>query len=213
MSVFVGIQMSGPDACIHNLPDLARELIVDLDSPQRCHQTRYRCRIPLAPHQDQMDADVQLRIFARQRDGVVERRAGRHQCGRGENSLPMRVHNALVDIARKAEVIGVRDEVFQKRPSLMRRNFFGLARKSCMSPCISRVAPLRLSYNCGLTSSCPMVPCPELTLSMMRSNLAIVSTSCLCSSSLFSSFPAVPCPAFKSWMILSASAIVLWSSS
>src|SRR4029077_5914122 len=111
-----------------------------------------------------MYTDVQLRIFSGQLNCVMERRTGGHQSSRGENPVSMRMHDAFVDVTCKAEVFGVRDQVFQNRPSLMRSNFFGLVRKSRMRPCISRVAPAKLSYNCGLTRSCPMVPCPELTL-------------------------------------------------
>ena len=91
-----------------------------------------------------------MRILARQRDRVIEGGAGGHQRGGGENALAMRVDDAVVDVAREAEIVGVRDQVFQalNKPSLMRRNFFGLARKSFISRCISRVAPFRLSYNC-----------------------------------------------------------------
>ena len=50
-----------------------------------------------------------------------------------------------VYVACEAEIVGVDDQLLQKRASLIRRNFFGLARKSFISPCISRVVPFRLS--------------------------------------------------------------------
>jgi hypothetical protein len=44
---------------------------------------------------------------------VIERRAGGHDRGGGEDALPMGVDDSVVDVAREAEVIGVRDQVFQ----------------------------------------------------------------------------------------------------
>src|SRR5579864_9074747 len=98
-----------------------------------------------------MDSDVQVGVLARQRYCMIERWAGGHKRSRGQDPVPVRVHDTFVDVACKAEIIGVRDEVFQNRPSLILRNFFGLVRKSRMSPCSSRVAPFKLSYNCWLT--------------------------------------------------------------
>ena len=44
---------------------------------------------------------------------MIEGRAGRHQRGGSEDALTMRVDNALVDVAREAEVVGVRNQEFQ----------------------------------------------------------------------------------------------------
>jgi hypothetical protein len=49
----------------------------------------------------------------------------------------MRPHDAFVHIARETEIVRVDDQLFQNSDSLMRRNFFGLERKSFISPCIS----------------------------------------------------------------------------
>ena len=95
-----------------------------------------------------MNADIQAGTLARQLDRVLESGAGSHQRGGREYTFPARMHDALIDVAREAEVVGVDDQLFQNIESLMRRNFFGFARKSCISKFIWRVAPLRLSYNC-----------------------------------------------------------------
>ncbi len=68
---------------------------------------------PVAAHQNQMDAHVQSRILMRQFDCVIERPAGRHQRGCSEDALPVGVNNTVVDVARVAEVVGVRDQILQ----------------------------------------------------------------------------------------------------
>ena len=105
-----------------------------------------------------MNADVQLRSLPSELDGMIKRGSRCHQgCG-GEDSVPARIHDAFVNVAREAEIIGVDDQLFQNNESFTCRNFFGFARKSCMSRFIWRVAPFKLSYSCWFTKSCPMVP-------------------------------------------------------
>ena len=58
-------------------------------------------------HQNQMDADIERRILARQADGIVKRRAGSHQRGGGEDAFAVRLDNSLIHVAREAEVVGV----------------------------------------------------------------------------------------------------------
>ena len=64
----------------------------------------------------------------------------------------MRVYDSKVHVAREAEIIGVDDESFTavrshthrgalEKLQLIGRNFFGLERKSLISPRISRVVP------------------------------------------------------------------------
>src|SRR5580693_7901628 len=160
-----------------------------------------------------MNADIELGILARQFHGVVEGGASGHDGGSSENPVAVSLDDAFVDVASEAEIVGVGNQQSQNIASLMRRNFFGLARKSFIRRCISRVVPLRLSYNCGLTSSCPSVPCPALILSSMTSIFARESDICLCSSSLLSSLPAVPWPALRPFTSLFSPSIVSWAES
>src|SRR5579862_55254 len=147
--------MRGLNTGIQHLSHLPREFVVNLDPAERdcLDQPRNRGWIALTADQNEMNADVEFGILTRQRDRVLESGAGSHQ-GRGsQNALAAGMHNALVNVARKAEVVGVDNEVLQNIESLTCRNFFGLDRKSRISRFISRVAPLRLSYNCWLTRS------------------------------------------------------------
>ena len=80
-----------------------------------------------------MDTYIQISSLAGESDGMFERSAGSHQrCG-GEYSFAARMHDALIDVAREAEIVGVDDQLFQNNDSFTCRNFFGLARKSCIS--------------------------------------------------------------------------------
>src|SRR4051794_36964860 len=121
-----------------------------------------------------MAADVQGGMLARQAHGIFERISVGHQRSRREDPVRVRVDDAPVHVGGETEVIRIDDQAFQNRASLMRRNFFGFARKSLNNSCSSRVAPFMLSYSAGFTSNCPMVPWPELTLSMVMSTLPSV---------------------------------------
>ena len=79
------------------------------------------------PDQHEMAAQVKRGILGSQPDRIVEGGAVGHQRSRSENAALVRFDNSLVHILRKAEVIRVDDQPFQDSPSLMRRNFFGLA--------------------------------------------------------------------------------------
>ena len=95
--------------------------------------------------------------------------------GKGSKQRRVPIHDAAVDVGRKAEVVGIHDQSFggaQKIASLMRRNFFGLARISFARPWNCCMASFMVLYNCGFTSNCPTVPCPELIWSMVVSSLA-----------------------------------------
>ncbi len=76
-------------------------------------QLRHRRRETFAAHQHQVHADIERPIFARQCSRVIERRARGHQRGGGEDPLPMSVDDSFVHITRVAEVVGIRDQVFQ----------------------------------------------------------------------------------------------------
>ena len=113
--VLMSIQMSRLNACIQDLAHLPAKLIINLHASQRdCRrQMRNAGRETFGADQHQMDADIQFRILARQRNGVLKGRSRGHQsCGR-EDALAMRVNDAFIDIAREPEVVGVGDEVFQ----------------------------------------------------------------------------------------------------
>ena len=95
-------------------------------------------------HQREMSADVERRRFACQFHGVLEGGAVRHQRGCRKDAGAVRLDNAAVHVKRETEIVRVNNETSggaQKSPSLMRRNFFGLARKSFMNALISCVAP------------------------------------------------------------------------
>src|SRR5206468_11292621 len=100
-----------------------------------------------------MHTDVERRKLLRERDRVVKRRAVRHERCRGKHAAIMCIENACVHARGQTEIVGVDNQQLQKTESLMRRNFFGFARKSFIRRCISRVAPFRLSYSCWLTSN------------------------------------------------------------
>src|SRR5437773_2057160 len=112
-----------------------------------------------------MATHVQSRIRSRQPRGIVEGVAIGHQRGRSQDSVPMRFDDPLVHIGGESEVIRIDYQPLQNNPSLIRRNFLGLARTSFNSDCVSRETPFKDSYNCGFTSNCPIVPCPALSLS------------------------------------------------
>src|ERR1035441_4082590 len=177
----------------------------------RRHQLRHRRRKRLlreqrvAADQHQVTADVEPGCLARQADRILEGIAVGHQGGRGQDAVAVRFHDAGVDVRREAEIVGVDYELFpldqngnQNSVSRMVRNFLGLARMSLASDWNSRVAPFSESYNAGLTSICPSVPCPALSLSMVPLNLAMSSSSRWCRASSLSSLPAVPLPALRS---------------
>src|SRR5258708_7721260 len=130
--------------------NLLDQLVTNRDAANSdgLQQGRNSGRIAGTAHQHQVNSNIQFRILARQRHRVVKGGACGHQRSGSEYPVPMGMYDALVDVASEAEIIGVRYEEFQNRPSLMRRNFFGLARKSFISRCISRVAPFKLSYSC-----------------------------------------------------------------
>ena len=46
--------------------------------------------------QDQMDADIERGVLARQANGIVKRGAGSHQCGCGEDAIAVRFDNASI---------------------------------------------------------------------------------------------------------------------
>ena len=57
-----------------------------------------------------MQAQSQLRVLARQADGIFRSFLIDHQAGRGENTFAMGASHRLVDAAGAAEIIGIDDE-------------------------------------------------------------------------------------------------------
>ena len=60
-----------------------------------------------------MATNIQSRCVVRQPDCVIERIPIRHQRCRSQHPFAMRVHNAGVDVTRKAEIIGIDDQPLQ----------------------------------------------------------------------------------------------------
>ena len=89
-----------------------------------------------------MAAHVESRIGVRQLYSVVERGSIGHQRRRSQDPVAVRLDDAFVHIGGESEIIRVDEQPSQNIPSLMRRNFFGLARMSLRRLCASRVAPL-----------------------------------------------------------------------
>ena len=80
-----------------------------------------------------MTPHVQPRVLACKAHGIVEGGARGHQSCSSENTVAMRLDNARVHIAGESEIIRVDNQSRQKMLNLMRRNFFGFARKSLNS--------------------------------------------------------------------------------
>ena len=76
------------------------------------YQARNMCaregRMPA--EQRQVQANAELRMFPRQRDGLLIGLLVHHQAGAGENAFAMGAEDGLVDGARPAEVVRVDDE-------------------------------------------------------------------------------------------------------
>ena len=153
--VLVRVQMCWLEPSIQHSPDLTGQFVIDSDSAEgdRLNQPGNRRRIAFRANQNEMNADIQTGILARQLYRVLESSASSHQRGGRKYAFPARMHDTLIDVAREAKVVGVDDQLFQNMASFMRRNFFGFARKSCISKFIWRVVALRLSYNCWFTKS------------------------------------------------------------
>ncbi len=164
--VFMRVEVRGLKAGIDDAPHLRVQFPFNrkLAPRQREQQVFHVARVGAAgdqrfpAHQHEVTSDVERRRGLSQFHRVIESRAVGHQRGGGQNAVAVCLYDALVDVAGEAEVIRVDHQPLQNRPSLIRRNFFGLARKSLSRPVISRVVMLMDSYNCGLTSSWPSVP-------------------------------------------------------
>ena len=94
-----------------------------------------------------MTTDIEGRCVAGPTYSVIKGGAIRHQCGGGEDTPPMPIHDSLVDIWCEAEVVGIHDQTaaFQNRTTRKLRNFLGFARMSLASDWNSRVRPVRES--------------------------------------------------------------------
>jgi hypothetical protein len=57
-----------------------------------------------------MDADIEHRMLFGEQHGVSKLAPIGHQGSGGENTAPVRVDNAFVDIPGKAEIIGIHDQ-------------------------------------------------------------------------------------------------------
>ena len=134
-------------------PHLRRQFLVrpDVAPRQRAQQLRHGERKRFAgdqrapADQHQVAADIERRRFARQPHGVFKGFAVGHQRGGGQNAAAVRFHDALVDVRRETEIVGIHHQLFsrgQNRVNRMVRNFLGLARMSFASDWNSRVAPL-----------------------------------------------------------------------
>ena len=104
-------------ALLH-LAHLRGQLVVDADAapgdlPNQLRDGRRESR--RCPPEPDARPTSSFGFSTRQLHGVIERRAGCHQRGGGEDAVPMSVNDAFVDVARVAEVVGVRDQVFQCR--------------------------------------------------------------------------------------------------
>ena len=97
------------------------------------------CQDEVAPH-------VQRRNTAGKVNGVPESGPHGHERGGRDDAFLVRFQDALIHAAGETEVVRVDDQPpapVQKSPSLMLRNFLGLARKSFIRVRISWVAPFR----------------------------------------------------------------------
>ena len=56
-----------------------------------------------------MASNIERRSLSSEPYRIVKSLAIRHQCGRSEHSVTVRLHNAGVYIRREAEVIGIND--------------------------------------------------------------------------------------------------------
>src|SRR5258708_10361038 len=103
------IEMRGPEPGVENAADLAQQFIVDADAAEGhgAYELSHGSRKRRLTHQNQMNADIERGIFASEARGVVERRAGRHQRGGGEDALPTGLDDTLVDIAPATEIVRV----------------------------------------------------------------------------------------------------------
>jgi len=137
--VLVRVEMQRTDASREHFLNLLPKLggNIYLLPCHRSDQSGNRSRISRRTHQRKMDTNIELRQLLCALHRVIEGRAVRHQGSRRENPFAMRPHDAFVHIARETEIVRVDDQLFQNSDSLMRRNFFGLERKSFISPCIS----------------------------------------------------------------------------
>ena len=98
----------------------------------------------IAAYQGQVASNIQAGVQAGKLNGVLEGCPSRHQSRGREDAVAVRFQDAVVHVGREPEVVGIYDQKLraaQKMPNLMRRNFFGLARKSFMNALISCVAP------------------------------------------------------------------------
>ena len=135
MGMFVRIHVRNSDACLLQLPNLRRRLGFDLlgvdlscdDAPGEGDQglmelragtgdeagnfllRQYRSSV----HQDDMATDPELGISTSQGNGVVKRRAIRHQGSRGHNAIAVCLGDGAVYALSKPEVIRVDDEPAQ----------------------------------------------------------------------------------------------------
>src|SRR4051794_12106365 len=113
-------------------------------------------------------------MLARQAHRIVKSRAVCHQRGGRQDAAVMRLDDAFIHVRREAEIVRIHHQLFSRAQnsfSWMVRNFLGFACMSFSSPWISRVAPLSVSYNCGLVTNCPKVPWPELIRSTVELSL------------------------------------------
>src|SRR5262249_11979862 len=192
-----------------NAADLCSQLFIDpnLAFQQRRYQLRDRLRKRppgdqgLAADQHQVRADIERRRLAGQPQRIVKCGAIGHERRGGQDAVPVCLYDSLIHVRREPEIVGVHYELLaphQNRASRRVRNFLGLPRTSLASPWNSRVAPVSASYSCGFTTSWPMVPWPELILSIVPFSLVTSSSRCLCKDSSLSNLPAEPFPALRS---------------
>src|SRR5215472_12659158 len=150
MRVLVRVKMRGSDADGKNAAYLCGKLVVnrDLAREQRCDELGYcdgqravRRKEAAAADQHQMAANIESGDLGCTAHSVIEGLAVGHQRGRSEDTAAVRLENALVYVGRESKVIRVDYQLLQNRPSLMRRNFLGLAWMSLRRPWVSRATP------------------------------------------------------------------------
>ena len=109
MRVLVGIEMRGIQTGVEDAPHLRAQFFINANAAEqhRAHKLSHGDGKWRLADQDQVNANIERRVFASQTYGVVKRGAGGHERSRGEDAVAVGFDNSSIHVAREAEVVGV----------------------------------------------------------------------------------------------------------